>query len=110
MSTTDAVPVPPLNLGASFEQIRDEVLAEMQEVAASGYYVLGPKVAAFEKASGRSIGYQIVDRRPGDIAECYADPARAQQELGWQAERDLEQMCVDGWRWQSMNPVGFAAS
>ena len=58
-------------------------------------------VRAFEKASGRKVPYQIVDRRPGDVAACYADPAVAQSELGWKAERGVDQMCVDTWRWQS---------
>ena len=64
-------------------------------------------VAAFEKACGKKIPYEIVDRRPGDIAECWADPALAQQVLGWRASRSLEDMTRDGWRWQSQNPTGF---
>jgi UDP-glucose 4-epimerase len=59
-------------------------------------------VRAFEQASGKSIPYQIVARRPGDIATCYADPARAKAELGWRAERDVAQMCADSWRFQTM--------
>ncbi|TFW21159.1 UDP-glucose 4-epimerase GalE [Massilia arenosa] len=59
-------------------------------------------VRAFEKACGKPIPYQIVARRPGDIAQCYADPALAEKELGWKAERNVEQMCADAWRWQSM--------
>ncbi len=59
-------------------------------------------VRAFERASGKSVPYQIVARRPGDIAACYADPALAKAELGWSAERDIAQMCADSWRWQSM--------
>lgn len=65
-------------------------------------------VAAFEKASGRKIPYAFQARRPGDIAECWADPAKAQRELGWKAERNLHTMCEDAWRWQSQNPNGFA--
>jgi UDP-glucose 4-epimerase len=64
-------------------------------------------VAAFERASGREIPYRIVARRPGDIATSYADPDRARRELGWQAERDLDAMCADTWRWQSSNPNGY---
>ncbi len=60
-------------------------------------------VAAFEKACGRPIPYQIVDRRPGDIAKCYADPARARDELGWEATRDVAQMCADTWHYQTVN-------
>ena len=57
-------------------------------------------VRAFEQASGRKVAYQIVDRRPGDIAACYADPAVAEGELGWKATRGVAQMCADSWRWQ----------
>lgn len=64
-------------------------------------------VKSFEKASGRKVPYKIVARRPGDIAKCYADPSKARQELGWQAERGIEEMCEDTWRWQSANPRGF---
>ena len=71
-----------------------------------GYSVL-EMVRAFAAASGREIPYRIAPRRPGDIAVCYADPARAQQELGWRATRGLEEMCADAWRWQSMNPDGY---
>ena len=58
-------------------------------------------VRAFEKACGRAIPYQVVERRPGDIAKCYADPTRAREELGWVAERDVAQMCADVWRYQT---------
>ena len=65
-------------------------------------------VAAFEKASGRKVPYTVMPRRPGDVAECWADPSKALKELGWKAERDLRVMCEDAWRWQSQNPNGFA--
>lgn len=71
-----------------------------------GYSVL-EMIAAFEKASGRQIPYQIVDRRPGDVASCYAEPSFAARELNWQAERGVEQMAEDAWRWQSQNPQGY---
>jgi UDP-glucose 4-epimerase len=71
-----------------------------------GYSVL-EMVHAFEKASGRKVPYIITDRRPGDIAACYADPSLANRELGWQAKRGLEEMCADTWRWQLQNPEGF---
>jgi UDP-glucose 4-epimerase len=58
-------------------------------------------VHAFEKACGKPIPYQIVDRRPGDIAKCYADPTLAREELGWTAKRDVAQMCADSWRYQT---------
>ena len=60
-----------------------------------------------EKAAGRPIPYRIVDRRPGDIAACYSDPAKAKKELGWEAELDINQMCEDAWRWQSKHLNGF---
>jgi len=71
-----------------------------------GYSVL-EMVAAFEKASGKQIPYQIVGRRPGDIPTCYADPSFAEKELGWTACRGIDEMCADAWRWQSMNPKGY---
>ncbi|MFT3734325.1 MAG: UDP-glucose 4-epimerase GalE [Rhodocyclaceae bacterium] len=71
-----------------------------------GYSVV-QVVKAFEAASGRPVPYQIVDRRAGDIAECWADPAAAERELGWRATRGIEEMCADSWRWQSANPNGF---
>jgi UDP-glucose 4-epimerase len=64
-------------------------------------------VAAFERACGKKIPLEFLDRRPGDVAISYADPAKALVALGWQAERDLDQMCVDVWRWQSQNPMGY---
>ncbi len=64
-----------------------------------GYSVLDV-VSAFEKASGHPVPYRIVDRRPGDVAQCYADPALAHELLGWKAEKDLDAMCRDSWRWQ----------
>lgn len=73
-----------------------------------GYSVL-EVVEAFRQASGREIPYRIVARRPGDVAASYADPSLAKRLLGWRAERDLVQMCRDAWRWQSMNPDGYAA-
>lgn len=73
-----------------------------------GYSVL-QIVAAFEKAYGAKVNYVIADRRPGDIAECYADPTKAAEILGWRAERDLAKMCEDSARWQKMNPDGYDA-
>lgn len=73
----------------------------------TGYSVLD-MVRAFEAASGRPVPYRIVDRRPGDVASCYADPAAAHRLLGWQASRDLRAMCEDSWRWQLGNPDGYA--
>jgi len=73
----------------------------------TGHSVL-EMVEAARKASGREIPCEILPRRPGDIAECYADVSLASQELGWQAERDLDTMVEDAWRWQQANPKGFS--
>jgi len=71
-----------------------------------GYSVL-EMVEAFGRASGRDIPYEITARRPGDIAACWADPSLAEKELDWKAERGLEEMCEDTWRWQRNNPAGY---
>jgi len=73
----------------------------------NGYSVLD-MIKAFEKASGKTVPYQVVDRRPGDIASCYNDPAYAAEKLGWHAECELDEMCEDAWRWQSQNPEGYS--
>ena len=72
-----------------------------------GYSVLD-MVKAFEKASGKTIPYEIAPRRSGDIAKCYADPSYAKKVLGWEATKDIEMMCEDTWRWQSKNPDGYS--
>lgn len=72
----------------------------------TGYSVL-EMLRAFEKASGRAVPYNITARRPGDIAECWADPRKAERELGWKAVRNLEAMILDTWRWQISNPQGY---
>ena len=71
-----------------------------------GYSVLD-MVRAFEAASGKPLPYRVAPRRPGDIATCYADPAKAERELGWKARRGLDEMMRDAWRWQLMNPDGY---
>ncbi len=71
-----------------------------------GYSVI-EVVRAFEKASGRPVPFEIVARRPGDVAQCYAEPGLAERELGWRAERGIDEMCADAWRWQSANPQGY---
>lgn len=71
-----------------------------------GYSVL-EMAAAFEKASGRKIPYKIVNRRPGDVAICYANATKAKLELGWVAKRGIKEMCEDSWRWQLNNPSGY---
>ena len=74
-----------------------------------GYSVLD-LVRAYEAASGRPVPYDIVARRPGDVAACWADPTTARETLGWQARLDLARMCEDSWRWQQLNPHGFNAA
>ncbi len=64
-------------------------------------------IKAFENASGKTVDYKIGPRRSGDIATCYADPAKAENELGWKAERGIKEMCEDAWKWQSENPNGY---
>ena len=71
-----------------------------------GYSVLDV-IKAFGKACGKEIPYVIKDRRPGDIATCYSDATLAKNELGWEAQYGIEEMCADSWRWQSMNPDGY---
>lgn len=73
----------------------------------TGYSVLDI-VKAFEEVNGVQVPYQIVARRPGDIAECWADPSKAAKLLGWKAEKTLRDMCRDSWRWQTQNPNGYA--
>ena len=72
-----------------------------------GYSVL-EMVRAFERASGRTVPFEVVARRPGDIDACYADPSRARELLGWEARRGIDAMCTDSWRWQSLNPDGYS--
>lgn len=64
-------------------------------------------VKAFEEASGKKVPYKIARRRPGDIASCYADPSKAEEELGWTAKYGIKEMCEDAWKWQSKNPNGY---
>jgi UDP-glucose 4-epimerase len=75
----------------------------------SGHSVL-EMVAAFVEATGQSVPYRIVERRPGDVAQCYADPSRARELLGWEARHTLPEMCADAWRWQAQNPQGYASN
>jgi UDP-glucose 4-epimerase len=72
-----------------------------------GYSVLD-MVRAFAQASGKPVPYQVAPRRAGDIATCYADPAQALALLGWRAERGLEAMCADAWRWQTNSSAANA--
>jgi UDP-glucose 4-epimerase len=72
----------------------------------TGYSVL-EVIRSFERASGTTIPYKVIERRPGDVAASYADPSLAESALNWKAQRSLDQMCADVWRWQSLNPQGF---
>jgi UDP-glucose 4-epimerase len=74
----------------------------------SGVSVLD-MVKAFNEANGLNLPYKIVERRPGDIATCYADPARSERMLGWKAEKNLQDMVRDSWNWQSKNPMGYSS-
>lgn len=93
---------------AALEQRTDSGPLVVNLGTGQGYSVL-QAVQAFEAASGRPIPYSIVERRPGDVASCYADPAWAAKTLGWHAELDLRRMCEDAWRWQQDNPDGYPA-
>ena len=75
----------------------------------NGYSVLD-MVKAMEKACGHELKYKLGDRRPGDIATCYADASLAEKEMGWKATRNLDEMCSDLWSWQQQNPNGFEKS
>jgi len=74
--------------------------------ASRGYSVL-EVISAFEKACGKVIPYRIVARRPGDVAASYADASKANQEMGWQSQKGIDEICADTWRWQSNNPDGY---
>ncbi|MBP3966103.1 UDP-glucose 4-epimerase GalE [Paenibacillus lignilyticus] len=96
------------HLKALERALRTEGIAAYNLGTGMGYSVL-ELVHAFEKAAGCKVPYQLVDRRPGDVAVSYADPRKAERELDWKAEKDLEAMCADAWRWQSHNPGGYAS-
>ena len=93
----------------ALERLREHAECFAVNLGTGTGYSVFDMVRAFEKASGRPIPYRVAARRPGDIAACFADPTLAHEILGWRAERGLEAMCADGWRWQSGNPQGFAA-
>ncbi len=93
----------------AFEDAKVDNLYTVNLGTGKGYSVLD-MVKAFSDASGKKVAYQIVDRRPGDIACCYADPAMAKELLGWEAQYGIEEMCDDTWRWQSNNPDGYKDS
>jgi UDP-glucose 4-epimerase len=94
------------HLKALEQVVRDQGVEAYNLGTGVGYSVL-QMVEAFEKASEKKVPYQIVDRRPGDVAICYADPEKAKAKLGWTAEKGIDEMCRDSWRWQSQNPTGY---
>lgn len=89
------------------EKVRESAGLNIYNLGTGKGYSVLDVVKAFEKASGVEIPYKIVPRRAGDIATCYSNPEKALKELGWKAERDIEEMCEDSWRWQSTNPNGY---
>ena len=94
---------------AALNALQEPTLVTVNLSTGRGHSVL-EMIKAFEAASNKPVPYDIVARRPGDIAACYADPSLAKQLLGWEAGHDIDRMCADTWRWQSMNPLGFQAT
>ncbi|WP_066174883.1 UDP-glucose 4-epimerase GalE [Bacillus marinisedimentorum] len=92
----------------ALEKIADTTGAEAYNLGTGNGYSVLEMVKAFEEASGRSVPYKVGDRRPGDAAVSYADPSKAKEELDWEAEKGLKEMCEDSWRWQSNNPHGYS--
>jgi UDP-glucose 4-epimerase len=92
---------------AALDRAREVTGVEYYNVGTGNGYSVLDMVKAYEQVTGLEIPYQIVDRRPGDIDECYADPALAEKMLGWKAVFGLEDMCRDAHRWQSQNPDGY---
>ncbi len=90
------------------EKIADETGCFTYNLGTGKGYSVLDVIQAFEKACGHPLKYEIAARRAGDLATCYSDPSKAGRELGWKAERDIDEMCEDSWRWQSSNPDGYA--
>ncbi len=105
----DYIHVVDLALGhvKAVEKLRDGPGVRIWNLGTGRGYSVVEMAKAFEQASGRPVPYRFAPRRAGDIAQCWADPGKAERELGWKATRGLEAMCEDAWRWQSMNPHGF---
>ena len=91
----------------ALDKFREENAVRVYNLGTGHGYSVLDVVAAFEKASGRTIPYSIRPRRPGDIAENYADPSKALKLLGWKAEKTLEDMCRDTYHFQKLNPKGY---
>ena len=92
----------------ALEKLSDNPGIEIYNLGTGRGYSVFEMISAFEKASGKKIKYEIVGRRDGDIAICYADPSKAEKELGWTADRDIDEMSKDAWEWQSNNPDGYS--
>ena len=91
----------------ALEALQTRTGAHVWNLGTGQGYSVFEMIQAFERASGRKIPFKVSPRRSGDIATCFADPSKAQQDLGWQANRGLAQMMQDAWRWQQQNPNGF---
>lgn len=106
----DYIHVVDLALGhlKAIEKKSDEAGVHIYNLGTGNGYSVLDIIHAFEKACDKELPYKIEARRPGDIAECYANAAKAKKELGWEATRDITRMCEDSWRWQSKHPNGFA--
>lgn len=91
----------------ALEKIKDNTGVFIYNLGTGVGYSVLDMVKAFSKACGKDVKYKIVDRRPGDIASCYADPAKAKAELGFEATHNLDDMCRDTWNWQTKNPNGY---
>ena len=92
----------------AIDKLREKPGVEVYSLGTGNGYSVLQVVAAFEKACGHKIPYEIKPRREGDIATCYCDPKKAKAELGWEAKYGIDEMCEDTWRWQSSNPDGYA--
>ncbi|WMJ23918.1 UDP-glucose 4-epimerase GalE [Paludicola sp. MB14-C6] len=105
----DYIHVVDLSLGhlKAIEIVRKQIGIEYFNLGTGKGYSVLDMVKAYEKATGKEIPYVIAPRRPGDIGQCYADPTKAKEKLGWEATHTLEEMCEDTARWQSMNPNGY---
>jgi UDP-glucose 4-epimerase len=91
----------------ALEKIMKENIAEAYNLGTGKGYSVLDLVKTFQKVNEVDIPYEITDRRPGDIATCYADPEKAKKELNWKAEKGIEEMCRDSWNWQKNNPNGL---
>ncbi len=92
----------------AIEKLKENPGVEVYNLGTGNGYSVLQVVAAFEKACGHAIPYEIKPRREGDIATCYCDPQKAKEDLGWVAKYGIDEMCEDSWRWQSSNPDGYA--